>query len=91
MLDYLPFYTIAPKLVDVTRQEFTDFIVNYPNKLQTDCRLGTLTYNDYSIAPMWPESIVASRNIEFEHDPNKKGYGKIASNIKEVFNSIKKI
>ena len=52
------------KLKQVTKEEFIDFIKNYPKKLETDIyaisELPLITYNDFSIADKWPDSVVAS-------------------------------
>jgi hypothetical protein len=49
--------------IEVTRDEYLEFIRNYPNKLEFDCigmcepPLGS--YNDFSDGKVWPESMVA--------------------------------
>lgn len=48
----------------VSKAEFLDFIKNYPRKLDVDiCGISDpplKTYNDFTIADKWPESVVAS-------------------------------
>lgn len=88
---FKPYYKVKPILVNATKRELDEFLDNYPRPLSTDYFVGVITWNDFSIAPMWPDSIVAARNIEFEHNPDESGYARIASNMMEVFNSIEKI
>lgn len=90
MNSYKPYFKVRPELQQVTKEAFDKFLHSYPNHLEEDYYMGVVTYNDFSIAPMWPDSIVASRDIEFEYDPNRPGYARIATNMKEVFESIEK-
>lgn len=48
----------------VTEAEFKKFIGEYPNKLEvnvtTICEPPLINYNDFTRAPYWPDSVVAS-------------------------------
>lgn len=80
-------YTVAPKLESCTREEWIAFIKNYPNKLQEDYYMDAYSYNDFTIAKMWPDSIVA---LAFpSHRDDEEDTYKIATNMDEVFASIK--
>ena len=69
------FYTAKPIKKKVSKQEFLNFIKNYPRKLQVDCyRVSdppSITYNDFELANRWPYSIVAST---FAYDDNPDDY-----------------
>jgi hypothetical protein len=47
----------------VTKEEFDQFISSYPNTLETDVAQmfepPLKTWNDFTIAPKWPDSVVA--------------------------------
>ena len=51
------------KFKKVSKEEFKKFIEEYPNELKTDiariCEPPLLSYNDFTIADKWPDSIVA--------------------------------
>lgn len=51
----------------VTKEEFDEFIKNYPRQLEKDvsgiCEPPLLTYNDFSNGQVWPESVVAKVNL----------------------------
>lgn len=80
-------YTVAPKLEFCTKEEWIEFIKNYPNKLQRDYYMDAYSYNDFTIAKMWPGSIVA---MAFSgYGPDDPDTFKIAKNMDEVFASIK--
>lgn len=57
-----------PNMTDVTEEAFRAFVKNYPRRLERDvygaCEPPLITYNDFELAPAWPESIVASTNTE---------------------------
>jgi hypothetical protein len=89
------FYAIEPKMVLVTKENFCDFIKNYPRKLAYDCtgicEPPAISYNDFELANRWPYSVVA-RTWAYSDDPkdyyysdNPKYY--IMENYEEVFNS----
>lgn len=69
------FYTAEPIRKKVSKQEFLDFIKNYPRKLTIDCcgisEPPTITYNDFELANRWPYSIMASTSA---YDDNPDGY-----------------
>ena len=49
--------------IQVNKEEFEQFISNYPNTLETDVAQffepPIKTWNDFTIAPKWPDSVVA--------------------------------
>lgn len=69
------FYTAKPIRKKVSKQEFLNFIENYPRKLEVDCYgisdPPSITYNDFELANRWPYSIVAST---FAYDDNPGDY-----------------
>lgn len=86
---------MKPIIKRVTRQEFEDFIRNYPRPLKKDC-YGVfdpplITYNDFALANKWPYSVIASTYI-YDDDPsgyyyepeNKREYS-IVVNYAELF------
>lgn len=50
------------KFNEITKEDFVEKIKNYKGKLYTDCAgmfdPPLYTWNDFSITPKWPESIV---------------------------------
>ena len=52
------------KLELCSKEEFDDFIAKYPRPLTRDVfgagEPPVVTFNDFTIAPKWPESVVAS-------------------------------
>ena len=80
-------YTVTPKLEPCTKEEWREFLNNYPNKLQEDFYMDAYSYNDFTIAKKWPDSIVA---MAFPgYGPDDPDTFKIAKNMDEVFASIK--
>ena len=69
------FYTAEPIREKVSKQEFLNFIENYPRKLEIDCcgisDPPSITYNDFELANRWPYSIIAST---FAYDDNPSDY-----------------
>ena len=69
------FYTANPVRKKVSKQEFLNFIENYPRKLEIDyCGISeppSITYNDFELANRWPYSIIAST---FAYDDNPDSY-----------------
>lgn len=61
----------------VSKQEFMNFIENYPRKLTVDiCGISDpplVTYNDFEKADKWPDSVVAS-TVKYSDDPNDYFY-----------------
>ena len=91
------FYTANPIIKRVTKEEFNEFIKNYPRKLERDvCGISgppAVSYNDFELANRWPYSIVASTFL-YDDDPNgwfyepedKRAY-RIVVNYRELFDS----
>ena len=91
------FYTAQPIRKNVTKQEFIEFINNYPRPLTKDvfgvCDPPAISYNDFELANRWPYSIVASTHL-YSDDPNDYYFEPeddrsyiIVENYKELFNS----
>ncbi|WGH28563.1 hypothetical protein 13VV501A_gene0067 [Vibrio phage 13VV501A] len=63
--------------LEVTKEEFDDFIKNYPNDLITDvshiCEPPVKTYNDFSGGKKWPESVVASVSLTESYPKEENG------------------
>jgi len=64
------------KFKKVSEDEFTSFLINYPNELEVDVALmfepPRKTYNDFSDGKVWPDSIVAS--VSLLEDGSEEGY-----------------
>lgn len=47
-----------------TKEEFDAFLAAYPRRVERDVYMAgeppLVTYNDFSLAPAWPQSVVAS-------------------------------
>ena len=60
----------------VSKEEFKQFIDNYPTKLEMDvyavCEPALITYNDFSLGK-WPDSVVA-RTWLYEDNPEDHYY-----------------
>ena len=84
---YSQFHKIAPQFETVSKEEFLNFINNYPNQLVTDYYMGHITYNDFTFAPQWPDSIVAVREVDFQQPEGQ--YGRILINLKEMIEANK--
>ena len=97
MLPQSYFYTAEPKERNVRKEEFKEFIKNYPRKLERDvCGISdppNITYNDFELANRWPYSVVART---FMYADNKEDYWycpenertyAIMENFEEVFAS----
>lgn len=60
-----------------TEAEFNAFIKRYPRKLVTDVagmyEPPVLTFNDFELAPKWPESVVANVILYADSYPNADG------------------
>ena len=74
----MAYYTVEPKFDWATKEEFETFILNYPHTLERDYYMGWLTYNDFSIAGAFPESVVAS--VKGLCDSNDPQYAKVMVN-----------
>lgn len=62
---------VSPKKKLVSKEEFLEFIANYPRSLVINtfnaCDPPAISYNDYSLGA-WPKSIVAM-TYEYDDDP----------------------
>ena len=97
MKDRTFYYSVEPIRTQVTKQEYIDFIKNYPRKLVRDvtgiCEPPAISYNDFELADRYPYSIVANTHL-YDNDPNGYYYCPeeervyvIMENYEEVFNS----
>lgn len=64
---------IMNKMKRVCKEEFYNFINNYPRRLERDvygvCDPPAVSYNDFEKFEKWPESIVAQTFL-YDDDPN---------------------
>ena len=91
------FYTAKPITKNVTKEEFKEFIKNYPRKLEKDvCGISdppAVSYNDFELANRWPYSIVASTFLydenpdDYFYEPEDKRTYRIVVNHEELFES----
>lgn len=91
------FYTAEPITKNVTKEEFKEFIKNYPRKLEKDvCGISdppAVSYNDFELANRWPYSIVASTFLyddnpdDYFYEPEDKRTYRIVVNHEELFES----
>lgn len=88
-------FKIEPVFKQVSKEEFDNFIKNYPRKLDCDvcacCDPPAISYNDFELANRWPYSIVAS-TMGYSDDPDDYWYEvpenrryRILINYKELF------
>lgn len=88
-------FKIKPIFKQVSKEEFDNFIKNYPRKLDCDvCGIGdppAISYNDFELANRWPYSIVA-KTMGYSDDPNdywyeapENRYYNILINYEELF------
>ena len=97
MLPHEYFYTAEPITKNVTKEEFMEFIKNYPRKLKRDvCGISdppAVSYNDFELANRWPYSIVASTFLyddnpdDYFYEPEDKRAYRIVVNHEELFES----
>jgi len=89
------FYTVEPKKISVSKEDFYKFIDEYPRKLTYDCTgisdPPAISYNDFELANRWPYSVVANTWV-YSDNPNDYFYSEnpryyIMENYKEVFDS----
>lgn len=86
---------MKPIKKNVTRQEFEDFIKNYPRPLERDCfgafEPPLITYNDFALADRWPDSVVASTYLYdgYYYVPENKRKYFIIVNYEELFENRK--
>ena len=97
MLSQDKYYSIEPINKKVTKEEFYEFLKNYPRKLVCDvCGISeppAVSYNDFELADRWPYSVVA-HTWAYEDEPGSYYYAPeeerdyyIMTNYEEVFNS----
>lgn len=79
------FYTVEKERRLVDKEEFDNFIKNYPRKLRGDYFMDVYSYNDFELANVWPKSIVAK--IYVGYGPDDPDEYEIVVNYEEVFNS----
>jgi hypothetical protein len=69
------FYKAERDMVEVSKEEFINFVNNYPRPLDMDvCGVSDpplISYNDFELANRWPYSIIAST---FAYSDNPKDY-----------------
>lgn len=79
------FYTVEKERRLVSKEEFQEFILKYPRKLEGDYFMDVYSYNDLELANVWPYSIVAKIYAGYgADDPDEY---EIVVNYEEVFNS----
>lgn len=91
------FYTTKLEYKLANKEEFYNFIKNYPRKLTCDCysvcEPPSITYNDFELANRWPYSIVAStfaysdNSDDYYYCPEEEKVYQICLNYQEAFNS----
>ena len=91
------FYAVELEMKDVSKEEFMEFIDNYPRKLTPDVfgayEPPLITYNDFELANRWPYSIVAKtlayddRPGDYYYTAPERRHYYIAVNYEEAFNS----
>jgi hypothetical protein len=91
------FYTAKPIKKKVTKQEFQDFLNNYPRKLTKHyCGISdppSISYNDFKLSDCWPDSVVANtweysdKPGDYYYEPEEKRRYYIVENYEELFES----
>lgn len=89
------FYAVKPNMKRVSKEEFDNFLKNYPRRLTYDCcgiaDPPSISYNDFDMANRWPYSVVARTHVyssnpkDYYYDDDPSFY--IMENYEEVFNS----
>lgn len=97
MNDQSFYYSVEPKFIRVSKEEFIAFLNNYPRKLERDvygvCEPPSVTYNDFELADRWWFSVVASTSLyddnpgDYFYKPEEDRVYKIMVNYEEVFAS----
>ena len=97
MLPQSYFYTVEPRMKNATKEEFEEFIKNYPRKLERDvfgaAEPPAISYNDFELANRWPYSVVARTFMysdnegDYYYCPEEKRTYAIMENYEEVFAS----
>lgn len=91
------FYTAEPRKRKISKEEFKNFISQYPRRLCVDVYgvsdPPSVTYNDFELANRWPYSVVAN-TWAYSDDPNDYFYEPeeerdyyIVENYEELFAS----
>ena len=91
------FYTIDKITKKVSKEEFYNFIKNYPRKLEKDVwgisEPPSISYNDFQLANRWSYSVIA---YTWAYDDDPKGFWYIpedersyviTTNYEDLFNS----
>lgn len=91
------FYTAEPKEKNVTKEEFEQFIRNYPRELEKHvsgiCYPPAISYNDFELANRWPYRAVAKTFMytddegDLWNEPEENRSYVIMENYEEVFAS----
>lgn len=91
------FYTAEKIEKQVSKEEFEEFLKNYPRPLDCDvfgaCDPPAVSYNDFELANRWPYSIVAStfaysdKPGDYYYVPEERRKYFIVTNYEELFNS----
>jgi len=97
MLEQEFFYMEKPMTKNVNKEEFYEFIKNYPRKLDRDvCGIydpPAVTYNDFELANRWPYSVVANTFLyddkpgDYFYVPEEERTYKIVVNYQDLFAS----
>ena len=89
--------TVSKHMVHVSKEEFDKFLEAYPRYLDMNhyavCDPPAISYNDFELASMWPDSIVAE-TYAYSDNPDDRYYVsqedriyRICENYEDVFNS----
>ena len=91
------YYSVEPIEKRVTREEFDEFLKNYPRSLVRDvCGISgppSVTYNDFELADRWPYSVVARTWLysdepgDYFYEPQDKRSYIVVVNHNELFDS----
>lgn len=93
MKPYNAFYSVKPIEREVTKEEYDQFISQYPRRLRMDCWAACdpplIAANDFELADRWPYSIVAGYdggepNEYYGWDYKPKYY--VVVNYEDLFN-----
>lgn len=75
------------KMINVSSAEFAAYIAAYPRELERDvtgiCEPPLVSYNDFTLAPKWPESIVACYLDGTSPDDETPSNHKILSEVQD--------
>ena len=97
MLEQSFFYTKEPNMKQVKKDEFYEFIKNYPRELERHVsgisEPPAVSYNDFELANRWPYSVVArtflysDKEGDYYYAPEESRVYAIMENYEEVFAS----